>query len=124
MFLSIIGEVAVTHRWCRYMSTHIQVDDTDLPSIDETIAAVSILGRILDEMRARLAASERAVASLERERLTLRSELRAIVDYAASRPVAPPSVRSKAREVRHTPLDDELVAIMKGIDASFERRAA
>ena len=104
------------------MPTHTQIDDLDLPSIDDTIAAVSVLGRILEEMRARLAESERAVARLEKEKRTLRAELKAIVDLANPRPAAAqaPSGSREQRPLR----DEELMAIMKRIDASFGQRAA
>lgn len=106
------------------MPAHVQADENDLPSIDDTIAAVSVLGRILDEMRSRLAAAELAVANLQKEKRALRSELRAIVDYAVLRPIAPSGVQVQNSPIAATRFDDELLAIMKGIDSSFGSRSA
>lgn len=96
-------------------------DTVELPSVEETVAAMAILGRILDELRARLAAAERTVASMQLEKRALQAELHSLVEYAARRaPYAAPA-SFMAQEPANVSLDDSLAALVKGIDASFGR---
>ena len=60
----------------------------DVPTIDDTIIAMTLLGRILDELKARLTVAERTVASLQNEKLVLRAELRTMLECIARRPTA------------------------------------
>ncbi len=99
-------------------------DTVDLPTVDNTIAAMAVLGRILDELRARLATAERAVVVLENENLALRAELRALADDAARRPVCLPSVQPQQAQPWNAPLEEAMLAFIKGVDTSFGRAAA
>lgn len=103
------------------IATILDDDVVELPSVEETIAAMAILARILGELRARLTVSEQMVATMQLEKRSLQAELHSLVEYAARRapytaPSAPMSdIRADAS------LDASLAALVKGIDASFGR---
>ena len=103
------------------MHAEPQPDFSDLPSIDDTIAAMSVLGRILDELRSKLAVSEQTVARLAKEKSTLQKELWAIVDFASAQRVRQTKA-SVIHSIASNATRNELFELVKSIDASFGTR--
>lgn len=104
------------------MHAEPQPDLSDLPSIDDTIAAMSVLGRILDELRSKIAVTEQTVARLAKEKSSLQKELCIIVEHASFQK-APLTRASASRSTASSTTLDELSMLMKRMNSSSARRS-
>ena len=99
-------------------------NDETLRTVDDTIAAVTLFGRMVDELRSRLAAAEFVVSTLEQENIDLRAEVRALSEREAHRVSTLLPTQPAQTQPWEAPLDEAMLALIKGIDTSFARGAA
>lgn len=100
------------------MTQHAIAVPAALPCLDETIATIAAAGRLIAELKARLDAADRRIATLQGDKRDLEDALRAV---RGPQPLGLRGDDRGAPSFHRSHVDDALAAIARGLGPSVVR---